>query len=120
MTAIDLVRPWRISAGILAVVYAGVIIFALPQSRLWLVLVCGIVLAASIVAGWMEYPLLALWPTFCGIFLLSACAIVLMTNGPKYDVAPLTSASIEMPLAACVACGFIFWGIYTTRKMLTY
>ena len=120
MTAMDLVKPWRVIGGIVPVLYAGVVIMALPQSRTWLVLVCGIVVAASIVASWLEYPLLALWPTFGGMFLLSVCTIALIINVPNYHIAPMTGSSIEIPIAAVVACGFMLWGIYTSRKMLTY
>jgi len=120
MTTMDLVKPWRVIGGILPVLYAGVVIMALPQSRTWLVLICGIVLATSIVASWLEYPFLALWPTFGGEFLLSVCAIVLIINAPDHRIAPMTGSSIEIPIAALIACGFMVWGIYSSRKMLTY
>jgi hypothetical protein len=114
MTAIELVKPWRITLGIVPAIYAGVVIAALPQSRTWLLLVCSVVFAATIVANLWEYPLLALWPTFVGIFVLSVCAIVLVINAPEYTIAPLTGSSAEIPAAAFVGIGLIFWGIATT------
>src|SRR6266508_3117541 len=84
MTSLDLVKPWRLIAAIPVLLYAVLLLLELPQSSSWSLLACGVVLIAFAVAARLEYPLLALWPTFVGLFVLSACMCALIEDVVDY------------------------------------
>ena len=120
MTPLDLVKPWRLIAGIPPLLYGGLLIVGLPYSSTWLLVVAGVLLVAIIVASYLEYPLLPLWPTFVGLFLLSTCIFALIENVVDYAIVPFTDSDIEIILVAFIACGYIVWGVTMTRKLLVY
>jgi len=120
MTSLDLVKPWRLIAAIPVLLYAVLLLLELPQSPSWSLLVCGVVLIAFAVAARLEYPLLALWPAFVGLFVLSACMCALIEDVVDYALVPFTDSDAEIIAVALVGVGFIGWGIQTTRKMLAY
>jgi len=121
MTSLDLVKPWRLIAGIPPLLYGGLLLLGLPESWRWLLLVGGVLLAALLLASRLEYPLLALWPMFAGLFLLSACVCAIIEDVVDYAIVPFTDSDLEIGSAALIACGYIGWGIYTARKfMMSY
>src|SRR5262245_2797312 len=118
MTSLDLVKPWRLIAGIPLLLYGGLLLLGLPQSWRWLLLVGGVVLLALLVAIRLEYPILALWPAFAGLFLLSACVCAIIEDVVDYAIVPFTDSDLEIGGVALIACGYIGWGIYTARKFM--
>jgi len=61
MTPVDVVKPWRLIAGMPPLLYGGLLIVELPGSSTWLLVVAGVLLVAVVVASRLEYPLLPLW-----------------------------------------------------------
>ena len=120
MTPPDVIKPWRLIAGIPPLLYGGLLIVALPQSSMWLLLVAGVLLVAVVIASRLDYPLLPLWPAFVGLFLLSACVCALIEEVVDYALVPFTDTDLEIILVALIACGYIAWGISMTRKVLIY
>ena len=120
MTPVEIVKPWRLIVGIPALLYGGLLLLELPQSSTWLLLVAGVLLVAVVVANRLEYPLLALWPAFVGLFLLSTCIFALIEDVVDYAIVPFTDSDAEILLVAVIACGYIVWGLSMTRKMLAY
>ena len=120
MTPIDPVKPWRLIAGMPALLYGGLLILELPGSSNWLLVAAGVLLVAVMVASRLEYPLLPLWPAFVGLFLLSASIFALIEDVVDYAVVPFSDSDIELIMVALIACGYIAWGIMMTRKMLAY
>jgi len=120
MTPVDVVKPWRLIAGMPPLLYGGLLIVELPGSSTWLLVVAGVLLVAVVVASRLEYPLLPLWPVFVGLFLLSACIFALIEDVVDYAIVPFTDSDLEIILVALIACGYIAWGISMTRKMLAY
>jgi hypothetical protein len=120
MTTLDLLNPWRVLASIPPLFYGALLLLGLPYTTNYLLLCGGIVLIAVIVAVWLEYPLLALWPTFVGLFLVSACVCALFEDVVDYAFVPFTDSDSEIVLAILVGVAFITWGIQTTKKMIAY
>jgi len=120
MTTLDLVKPWRLLASIPPLLYGALLIVGLPQSWLWLLLVCGVILMVVMVAARLEYPMLALWPAFVGLFLVGACVCALIEDVVDYAFVPFTDSDGEIVLAILVGAAFIIWGIQTTKKMIAY
>ena len=120
MTSLDLVKPWRLILGMPVLLYAILLLLELPQSLLWSLLTCGVVLIAFAVAARLEYPLLALWPALIGLFVFSACVCALSLDVVDYALVPLTDSDTEIIAVATVGVGFIGWGIQSARKMLAY
>ena len=120
MTSLDLVKPWRLLATLLPLLYGGLLLLGLPYTTRWLLLTCGVVLIAIIVAAWLEYPMLAMWPAFAGLFLISACICALIEDVVDYAFVPFTDSDSEIAIAIVVGVAFITWGIQTTRKMMVY
>jgi len=120
MTPLDVVKPWRLIAGIPALLYGGLLLLELPQSSTWLLLVAGVLLVAVVVASRLEYLLLPLWPAFVGLFLLSVCIFALIEDVVDYAIVPFTDSDLEIIVVALIACGYIAWGINMMRKMLAY
>jgi len=46
MTPNDVVKPWRLIAGIPALLYGSLLLLELPQSSTWLLLVVGVLVVA--------------------------------------------------------------------------
>src|SRR6266540_908344 len=113
MTSLDLLKPWRLIASLLPLLYSALVIIALRHSSDWLLLICGVVLTATYLAFRLEYPVLALLPTFAGLFLLCACIGALITDVPADTSAALIliDSNVKIWIAALVAGGFIGWGI---------
>jgi len=120
MTPIDIVKPWRLIAGIPALLYGSLLLLELPQSSTWLLLVAGVLVVAVVVANRLEYPLLPLWPVFIGLFLLSASIFALIEDVVDYAIVPLTDSDTEIILVAGMASAYIAWGVTMTRRMLAY
>ena len=120
MTSLDLVKPWRLLATILPLLYGGLLLLGLPHTTNWLLLTCGVVLIAIIVAAWSEYPMLAMWPAFVGLFLISACVCALIEDVVDYAFVPFTDSDSEIVIAILVGVAFITWGSQTTKKMMAY
>jgi hypothetical protein len=120
MTTLDLVKPWRLIAAMPALLYGALLVLELPQSWFWLLLVCGILLMVVTVAARLEYPLLALWPAFVGLFLIGACVCALIEDVVDYTFVPFTDSDSEIVLALLVGAAFIIWSIQTTKKMIAY
>lgn len=120
MTSLDLVKPWRLIASMLVLLYASLLLVELPNSSKWLLLACGTVLAAIMLAARLEYSMLALWPAFVGLFVISACMCALIEAVVDFAIVPFTDSDAEIVTVALVGVGFIGWGIQTTRKMLAY
>ena len=118
MTTLDFVSPQRLIPGALALAYASLVLLALPQSWNWLIGIVIIVLAAVVIAGYFEYSLLALWPAFVGLFLVSTCIAALLVGLSDYGILPFTGSNLEFLVAAGIGCGFIGWGIDTNRKLM--
>lgn len=118
MTQLDLVKPWRLMLSVLPLLYGSLLLLGLPQSWWWLLLVGAVVLAAIMIAARLEMPMLALWPAFVGLFLLAACVCALIENVVDYAIVPFSDSDLEIMIVGLIACGFIAWGIRTTRQML--
>jgi len=118
MTLLDLVKPWRLLSTVPPLLYAGLLLLGLPNTIRYLVISGGVVLVALIVAAWLEYPLLALWPAFVGLFLISACVCALIEDVVDYAFVPFNDSDSEIAIAIVVGAAFITWGIQTTRKMM--
>lgn len=120
MTSLDLVKPWRLLAAMPVLLYGGLLILGLPNSTNWLLVACGIILFAVMMASRLELPLLALWPAFVGLFLLSACVFALIEDVVDYAFVPFTDSDAELVLVMLVAMAFIIWSIQTTRDIMEY
>lgn len=118
MTQFDLVKPWRLVIALLPLLYGSLLLLGLPQSWRWLVLVGVVVLLAIMIIARLELPMLAIWPAFVGLFLLSVCICALIENVVDYAIVPFSDSDLEVMIAALVGCGFIGWGIQTTRQMM--
>jgi uncharacterized membrane protein HdeD (DUF308 family) len=120
MTTLDLVKPWRLLVSVPPLLYGALLILGLPQSRLWLLLVCGVLLMAVMIVVRLEYPMLAMWPAFVGLFLISASVCALIEDVIDYAFVPFTDSDSEIVLAILVGVAFITWGIQTTKEMTAY
>jgi len=120
MTSLELVKPWRLLASMLPLLYGALLILGLPQSWLWLLLVCSVLLIIVMIAARLEYPMLALWPAFVGLFLIGTCICALIQDVVDYAFVPFTDSDGEIVLAISVGAAFILWGIQTTKKLLAY
>lgn len=118
MTQLDLVKPWRLILSLLPLLYGSLLLLGLSYSWRWLLIVSLVVLMAIMVAARLEYPMLAIWPAFVGLFLLCACVCALTENVVDYAIVPFTDSDLEIMIAALIGCGFIAWGMRTTRQML--
>ncbi len=118
MTWLDVLKPWRLIASLLALLYGALVIMALRDSSDWFLLDCGVVLTAVYLAFRLEYPVLVLLPAFAGLFLLCACIGALITDVPDDTSAPvaLIDSNVKIWITALVAGGFIGWGIRIARK----
>jgi len=120
MTSLDLVRPWRLLATLVPLLYGGLLLLGLPYTARYLALTCGVVLIAIVVVARLEYPMLALWPAFAGLFLIGACVCALIEDVVNYAFVPFTDSDSEIVLAILAGLAFIIWGIQTTKKVLAY
>ena len=120
MTSLDLVKPWRLLAMIVPLLYGGLLLLGLPHTANWLLLTCGVVLIAIIVVAWLGYPMLAMWPAFAGLFLIGACVCALIEDVVNYAFVPFTDSDSEIVIAILVGVAFIAWGSETTKKMMAY
>ena len=118
MPILDFLKPWRLIAGLIPIIYGGILIAELPHTQYWLLLAAGVTLAVGIVAHTLDYPILALWPAFASLFLLSACIGALLEPLPDYAVVPLIAADLEIWVVALVAIGLIVWDFRRVRMML--
>lgn len=118
MTSMDFAKPWRLIANFLPLLYAALLIIALPQSWFWFIIVCSAPLLGIVIAGRLEYPFLPLLPTFVGLFLLGACICALLTTETSYAGIPVTGSDFEIWAALTIACGFIIWGVQSIRKIM--
>jgi hypothetical protein len=116
MVTMDLVKPWRIIAGLLPMLYGTLVILELQRFWLWLLLACAMIVLAAVVANALDYTFLAVWPAFPGIFCLVACLGALILSLPDYGVVPVTDSDLELWAAALLAGGFIGWGVRTARQ----
>ena len=119
MTTFDLVKPWRLLATLLPLLYGGLLL-GLAYTTNWLLLTCGVVLIAILFVARLEYPLLEMWPAFAGLFLIGACVCALIEDVADYAFVPFTDSDSEIAIAIVVGVAFITWGIQTTRKMMAY
>ena len=113
----DFLKPWHLIAGLIPLIYGALLIAELPHTQYWLILAAGVTVAVGIIAIILDYPLLALWPAFTGLFLLSACVGALLSPLPDYAVVPLLGADIEIWIVALVAIGLIAWEFRAARTM---
>jgi uncharacterized membrane protein HdeD (DUF308 family) len=120
MTTLDLVRPWRLLATVLPLLYGGLLLLGLPHTTRYLALTCGVLLIAIMVVARFEYRMLALWPAFAGLFLISACVCALIEDVVDYAFVPFTDSDSEIVLAMLVGFAFILWGMQTTKRVLAY
>lgn len=120
MTSLDLVKPWRLLVTIAPLLYGGLLLLGLPHTTRYLLLTCAVVLIAVMVTARLQYPMLAMWPAFAGLFLIGACCCALIENVVDYAFVPLTDSDAEIVLAILVGIGFVLWGVQTTRKMIAY
>jgi len=117
MATMELVRPWRIVAGLLPLLYGTLVILELERSWKWLLLACGLILLAAMAASWLGLSLLALWPAFPGLLCLVACLCALLQTLPDYSLLPLSASNLELWVAAALAGGFIGWGLRSAQKL---
>src|SRR5262245_5028436 len=106
MATMDLVKPWRITIGLLPVLYGILVILELQQSLLWLLLACAMIVLAVVITNALDYTFLAVWPAFPGIFCLVACLGALMQSLPDYGIVPVTNSNLELWVAMLLAGGF--------------
>jgi hypothetical protein len=116
MATMDLVKPWRITIGLLPILYGTLVILELQQSWLWLLLACAMVALAAVITNALDYTFLAVWPAFPGIFCLVGCLSALMQSLPDYGIVPVTDSKLELWVAALLAGGFIGWGVRTAQQ----
>src|SRR5690349_3010417 len=101
----DFLKPWHLVAGLIPIIYGAVLIAELPHTLYWLILAAGVTVAVGIVAIMFDYPLLALWPAFASLFLLSACVGAILDPLPDYAVVPVVGAEVEIWVVALLAIG---------------
>jgi hypothetical protein len=116
----ELVRPWRITAGFVPLLYGTLVILELERSWMWLLVACGLIVIAVMVASRLGFSLLALWPAFAGIFCLVACLAALAQSLPNYGLVPLSASNTELWVAAALAGGFIGWGLRSAQKVAEF
>jgi hypothetical protein len=112
----ELVRPWRIIAGFLPLLYGTLVILELERSWMWLLLACGLIVVAAMAAGRLGFSLLALWPAFAGMLCMVACLAALTQSLPDYGLVPLSASNVELWAVAALAGGFIGWGLRSAQK----
>ena len=116
MSSIEVLKPWRIIASLVPALYAGLLIWELEGSRMWL-LIAGLVLFVLLCfASTVGYSPLMLIPAFAGAFLLMACVFALYAGMPIADATAAARWPVEVWLAIPLALVYIGWGVTLARR----
>ena len=120
MTTIELLKPWRIIVCLIPCLYAGLLIWELNNSRMWLIFAAVALVMLFCVISALGYPPLIFMPVFVGTFLLLAGVFALYAGLPSYDISSDARSPFEVWVALPLALAYIGWGTVVGRRFLYY
>ena len=116
MTSMEMLKPWRLIASLIPILYAGLLIWELENSRMWILIAALALFLLLCFVSTLGYSPLLLLPAFAGTFLLLACVFALYIGMPVYDATAAARWPAEVWLAVPLALFYIGWGITIARR----
>ena len=109
-------NPWKVIAGIPAIIYALLLNMKSPSAGLVLALFVVILSAILWYIGRQGYTIGTIIPALLGLLLLLSSLAALYTGLPSTSLVPLSHSVLELWLLCLVAVAYVGWGVYETRR----
>lgn len=116
MSPIELLKPWRIIASLIPILYAGLLIWQLQNSRMWILIAVIVLFLLAVFVSSLGYSPLLLMPVFAGTLLLLAGTFALLLGMPTYDALATQRPPFEVWMAIPLALVYIVWGVLFARR----